>query len=371
MNTQCLKLLCWITCSLCQFVNPATGYAVDKGNLKQKLSARMEQMDCPGALVGVFSDQGEAIRLALGVSNVDTGQPMSLDMHMYVGSVMKPFLGTVVLQLADERKLSLDNPISKYVDEVPLGDQITLRMLGNNTSGLFNTIENKEFQKAIMKAPERVWDPTEILGYTFVKQSYYSPGEKWRYSNTNAVLLGLCIEKVTSQPLISSIKQRVWEPLGLTNSGIADERGLPEPHPSAYRHGYKDKVIGYGDVFYDVSNYSSSWTGAAGSMYATLEDLGRAAKPLATGKLLSSTGKKELRRWVDAGHEDYQYGFAVGKKGGGIGHPGDVPGYNAFFAYYPKRDMSVIVLTNLSNNKNGTMPAEELAKLITKDLGIE
>ena len=371
MNSRMQKLMSVAICLLAEFICAPPAFTQDIPPLESKLISRMQEMDCPGALVGVFADDSEPVLMALGVSDINSQSPMTLDMHMYIGSVMKPFLGTVVLLLAEEEELSLDDPVSKYVDQIPLGDKITLRMLGNNTSGLFNTIENKEFQKAIMASPERVWKPEEILEYTFVKQSYHSPGEKWRYSNTNSVILGLCIEKVTGKPFVHAIKERILEPLGLRHTGVVATHGLPVPHSSAYRHGYEDKVIGYGDVFYDVSNYSPSWTGAAGSMYATLEDLGRAVKPLATGQLLKPSTRKELHRWVEVGHENYLYGFTLGKKGEGIGHPGDVPGYNAFFTYYPKTNVSVVVLTNLSNNKDGTMPAEELAKVVIGERGIE
>jgi D-alanyl-D-alanine carboxypeptidase len=324
-------------------------------------------MECPGALVGIFPDDGEPQRFALGVADVDAHAPMSFDMHMRTGSIVKPFLGTVVLQLCDEKKLSLDDPVSKYVPDFPDGDNITLRMLGKNTSGIFNTIENKDFQKAIMNDPEHQWTPTEVLAYNKDRAPYNKPGERWRYSNTNAVLLGLCIEKVTGNTYAEEIDRRICQPLKLAHTAVPPKAKLPAPHTSAYRNGYPDKVIGYGNVFYNVSNYSAAWTGAAGNLYSTLDDLGRAAKPLATGALLSDAGKSELTQWIDTGH-NADYGFCMYRRHGGIGHTGDVPGYNAFMVYYPNLKTSVVVLTNLSNNKDGTMPAEELGKLAAEHL---
>ncbi len=360
-------LLLTVACCL----GPSGCLAEGQEELEGELLARMAEMDCPGALAGVFPAEGEPVRMALGVADVETKEPMTLDMHMCVASVMKPFLGTVVLQLADEGKLSLDDPVSKHVEGVAGGEGITLRMLGNNTSGLFNTIENKAFQQAIMQDPGKAWKPREILEYTRGKEPYFAPGEGWRYSNTNAVLLGLCVERVTGKELGGTIRERVLAPLGMLSTAVPVGEQLPEPHPSAYRHGYEDKVIGYGDVFYDVSDYRPSWAGAAGDMYSTLDDLGRAAKPLATGQLLGRDGKQELHRWVEVGYAGYEYGFAIGRRGGGIGHPGDVPGYNAWVAYFSESDASVVVLTNLSNNKDGTMPAEELAKMLIAAFGIK
>jgi len=334
--------------------------------LRSKLEERRAAMECPGALIGIFPDSGEAEVYELGVADVDTKAPMRRDFHMRIASVAKVFLGTAVLRLAEEGKLSLDDPIAKYVEGVPGGDAITLRQLGNNTSGLFNSIENKDFQWSIVGAPEKDWAADEILKYAFEKPVYFPPGEKFRYSNTNAVLLGQVIEKVTGKPYQDVVAELVIQPLGLEHTAFTQHGKLPEPAPSAYRNGYKDKVIGYGDTFYDVTNYSASWTGAAGNMHSTLDDLAKAAKPLATGALLNEQSKSELFRWTPTGYEGIEYGFCIGRREGGVGHIGDVPGYQAFANYYPERAVTVVILTNLSNNKDRTMPAEELAKVIAE-----
>ncbi|MEZ6069059.1 MAG: serine hydrolase domain-containing protein [Pirellulales bacterium] len=339
--------------------------------LDERLAARLEAMECPGALVGIFPDEGEPRRWALGVADVESRRPMTLDMHMRIGSVSKPLLGTVVLQLVGEGKLSLDEPISKYVPDVPAGESITLEMLGHNTSGLFNTIENKQFQRAIMDDPERNWPFDEILEFTFARPSYFSPGEKFRYSNTNAVLLARAVEQVTGHAYGEEIQRRVCRPLGLRHTGVPVDGKLPEPCPRAYRNGYPDKVIGYGDVFYDVTPYSASWTNAAGELYSTLDDLGRLARPLATGQLLEQPQRSQMHDWTDTGHAGIKYGFLIAERDDGIGHTGDVPGFNAVCLYYPQWKTSVVVLTNLSNNNDETMPAEELAKVVVEQLGRE
>jgi D-alanyl-D-alanine carboxypeptidase len=206
-------------------------------SLADRLGAKLKAMECPGTLVGVFPDSGTPERYALGVADVDSQAPMSFDMHMRIGSVTKPFLAVVVLQLCDEGKLSLVDPISKYVAGVPAGEQITLRMLGANTSGLFNSIQNKDFQRAIMKEPRRQWTPAEMLKYSAAGEAYNAPGEKWRYSNTNAVLLALCVEQVTGRSWAEEIERRVCAPLKLTHTAVPRGADLPAPHSSAYRIG--------------------------------------------------------------------------------------------------------------------------------------
>lgn len=366
--TALIKLQILLTLALANVCSSTAAPAADA--LESSLRARLDEMECPGALVGIFPDRGPVERYALGVADVKTRAPLTLDMHMRVASVTKLFLGTVVLQLVDEGSLNLDNSIATYVEGVPEGERITLRHLGTNTSGLFNSIENKDLQYAIMDRPQRDWTPEEILDYAFAREAYAEPGERFRYSNTNAVLLGLVVEKVTGKSWQQAIAERVCKPLQLAHTGVPAAGGtLPDPHPSAYRNGYADKVIGYGDTFYDVSNYSASWTGPAGDMYSTLDDLGRAIRPLATGELLEDQGRKVLHSWIKTGYMDVEYGFCIGKRDGGIGHTGDVPGFNASAFYLPELQRTVIVLTNLSNNNDRkTMPAEELARLVVEHL---
>ena len=338
-----------------------------ENTLHGKLDSRRGEMDCPGALVQIQTGDQPPRIFELGVADVKSMKPMLRNAHMRIASVSKVFLGTTVLLLADDKKLSLDDPISKYVDGVPAGDKITLRQLGNNTSGIFNSIGNRDFQDAIMKEPGKIWPAKEILQYAFAKPAPYPPGGRFFYSNSNAVLLGLAIEKVTGKPYSTVIAQRVLQPLRLNHTGVSTGK-LPDPCTSAYRHGYENRVIGYGKTFYDVSHYSGGWAGAAGNMYSTLDDLTRACKPLATGQLLSAAGKAELHRWVDTGHDGIEYGFGLGKRRGALGHTGDVPGYQAVVQYIPAGDTTIVTLTNLSNNKDGTMPAEELATLVRENL---
>ncbi len=325
-------------------------------------------MECPGALIGIAIGDKKPTVYTLGVADVDTKKPMERDFHMRIASVSKPFLGTAILLLADEGKLSLDDPVAKYVDGVPAGDKITIRQLANNTSGLFNSIENKDFQAAIVGDPKHQFTNAEILQYAFAKPSYGPPGEKFRYSNTNAVVLSQVIEKITGKPSAEFIHERVIKPLGLHHTDYLTEAAVPPPAPSSYRNGYENKWLGYGKTFYNVTAYSSSWSGAAGNMYSTVDDLLKAAKPLATGKLLSEKSRKELTNWLPTNYMNIQYGFCLGELGGWIGHSGDVPGYCSYMGYSPKEDIAIVVLANLSNNKDGTSANERLRDIVIKNL---
>ena len=350
------------------FVGVASVRAADDAKLVEECTHELAEMECPGALIGIAVGDQQPVIYTLGVADVDTKKPMQRDFHMRIASVSKPFLGTAILLLADEGKLSLDDPVSKYVEGVPAGDKITIRQLANNTSGLFNSIENKEFQAAIVGDPKHQFTNAEILKYAFAKPAYSAPGEKFRYSNTNAVVLSDIIEKITGKPYAEFIRERVIKPLGLKGTDYLSEATVPSPAPSSYRNGYENKWLGYGKTFYNVTSYSSSWAGAAGNMYSTLDDLLKAGKPLATGKLLSEKSRKELTQWTATNYMNIRYGFCVGELNGWIGHTGDVPGYCSYMGYSPAQDTTIVVLANLSNNKDGTSANERLRDIVIKHL---
>lgn len=336
--------------------------------IEAELGKLLDEMDCPGALVGVFPDGGAPWRSALGVADTVTREPMRLDMRMRIGSVSKLFVGTAVLRLVDRGALSLDAPISRYVDGVPRGDEITLRMLGQHTSGLGCPIFGEPFQKAIVAEPRKLWPVRDVLLAAYAMPLRHEPGKAWRYSNTSAVLLGLAAEKVTDQPIGDVIDQQVCRPLGLRGTGVCASAAPPPPTPSAYRHGKPGHWIGYGDEFVDVTGYSASWAGVAGDMFSTLADLGVAATALATGTLLSEESKRELFAWRETSWSGVESGFLINRNARGVGHEGNVPGFEAVVRRQADRRRAIVVLTNLSNNADKTMPAERLFDRLVETL---
>jgi D-alanyl-D-alanine carboxypeptidase len=331
-----------------------------QSDFEQVATDELTKTDAPGAIVAIQIAQSKPILFAIGYADADSKTPMTVDMHMKVASVAKPFIGNAVLLLQDQGKLAISDPISKYVKGVPDGEKITLEQLANNTSGLFNSIENKDFQRLIVLDPSRIWQPREILAFAFAKEPYNAPADKWRYSNTNAVLLGEVIRTVSGQDYSQFIAEHVCSPLAVTSTTFLTEPSLPQPSPKGYRFGYKEKWLGYGDTWYEVTSYSASWSGAAGNLGSTASDLIKAAKPLAKGALLSVESRNDLHRFMPSTQAETDYGFAIGKYREWVGHTGDVPGFSSFMGYHEPSDTSLVVLTNLSNNKDGTSPAVRL-----------
>src|SRR3954468_13169706 len=180
-----------------------------KEALAQRLDAAVNQAmtaaGVPGAIVGIWGPDGDYVR-AFGVADKATRAPMKADFYSRIGSLTKTFTVTAILQLADQGKLGLDDSIAEFIDGVPLGDRITLRQLARMQSGLFNYSASLEFQQALFADPRRPFTPRELLSYALGQPSQFPPGDGFEYCNTNTVLLGLVVQKVSGQPLHSYVQ---------------------------------------------------------------------------------------------------------------------------------------------------------------------
>lgn len=322
----------------------------------------------PGALVGLSSGSGEARRLAIGEADVTTGAPLQRDHVMRIGSVAKPIVATLVLQLAAEGRIGLDDPVSAHVAGIPGGDRITPRMLGGHRSGLFNPIADPVFRGRINAAPAAELAFSDIIDVVRAHPGSVTPGTAFSYSNANTVLLARIVETVTGRPLSAVIDERIRRPLGITTPVIPATAALPDADLRGYRHGARAGAVEYGAVFFDATSFSASWAGAAGNMNARLDDLMVLAKPLAAGALLSEEMRTVLHDFAPVA-PGFDYGFHMARFGDAVGHAGDVPGFSSFVAWHPNHDLVIVVLCNLSNLSDKRAPAEIIGRGIIDALG--
>ena len=162
-------------------------------------------------------------------------RPPPADTHFRIASVTKTMTAAVILQLAQEGKLSLDDPVSKYVPDVPNGDHITLAQLLEMRSGLYSFTDAPELATSMDDDPTKVWTPQELLDIAFAQPPNFAPGAEYEYSNTNYVLLGLIVEQLDGQPLATVFEERLFEPLGMTDTLLpaATSNAIPEPYATA------------------------------------------------------------------------------------------------------------------------------------------
>jgi D-alanyl-D-alanine carboxypeptidase len=346
-------------------------------HLQEQLQAQMKSMHVPGAVVFVQSAHTGSWTASLGTSNVETHEPMHANNHFRIGSITKTLTGTVILQLVDEGKLKLNDPVSKYQREVSNGTHITIRELLNMRSGLYNYSEDTDFGKALVAQPTKVWTPKELIAIAFKHQPYFAPNQDYHYSNTNFILLGMIIEQITKHPVEQEFQQRIFKPLGMNNTSLPalSSAALPSPYSQGYAlnntvlpNGQKVEPNSPGDKLINVTTWNPSWGWTAGSAISTLHDLQIWSTALATGKLLKPATQKERLTWYSSVAPNLGYGLAIADFSGFIGHNGQIPGYQSFMGYMPEKDATIIVLTNLFAAPDGSEPADSLAKVIRQNL---
>jgi D-alanyl-D-alanine carboxypeptidase len=335
--------------------------------LAKRLDAAVDQAmtaaGVPGAIVGIWGPDGDYVR-AFGVADKATRAPMKTDFYSRIGSVTKTFTVTAILQLADQGKLGLDDAIAEFIDGVPLGNRITLRQLARMQSGLVNYTATPEFQKAMFADPRRPFTPHELIDFAFTQPNTFPPGQGFEYCNTNTVLLGMVVQKVSGQPLDGYIQDHILAPLGMSHTSFPTTNAFPDPHAQGYT---KQTADGKEAV---TTDWDPSWAWAAGAMISTLDDMRIWAPALATGKLLTPQMQEQRLQTVGSPGMPPQDGYGLGifNLGGWIGHNGSLPGYQTVVVYLPQKQTSLVILTNTDIEYQGGEPSTTLATAITKVL---
>ena len=322
-----------------------------------------KQAAIPGVAVGLWMPGKGCYVRATGVADKVTRQPMSTDFYSRIGSETKTFTVTALLQLVDERRIGLDDPISRYVHGVPNGRHITLRHLAEMRSGLFPYSADAGFAHDLLSDPTRSFTPQELLAYGYKHRNTAAPGKVFVYNNSNLVLLGLVIEKVTGHHIADVINRRVLRPAHLDQTLFPDGpnvREFPEPHA----HGYTNQTL-TGAVA-DSTDWNPSWAWSAGAMISTMHDLRSWAKTVATGELLSPETQKQRLKTLPTGFPGLTYGLGIFETGGWIGHNGSIPGYESVTVYLPALKATLVVLINTDITTGGQEPSTLLARAITQ-----
>jgi D-alanyl-D-alanine carboxypeptidase len=322
----------------------------------------MAEEGIPGAIVGVWQKGKEPFERGFGVADKKTGAPMSPDLFMRIGSETKTFTGTAVLQLVKEGKVGLDNPISDYLPGVPNGQNITVRELGEMRSGLLSYSANEQWALKLFANPHQQWDPEELLSYGFSEPPLFAPGTQFNYSNTNTILLGLLVEKISGETLESYVEKHLLKPLGMDNTRFPHAAEFPSPHAQ----GYTTQTLDGKET--TSTDWNPSWGWAAGAMISDLHDLRIWARSVATGTLLNPAVQAEREKFIPAEDlEPAEYGFALFDVNGWIGHNGSLPGYQSLTVYSPKLKTTMVILLNSDiDPANGNELSTEVGKAITK-----
>lgn len=309
---------------------------------------------------------------ASGFANRTDDTQMPPEGAFRIGSITKMFTAAVIIQLAEDGVLTLDDPLALWLPEVaeqlPYGDQSTLRHLLTHTSGLFNVVEHEAYYADLftemvvdeeagivtLACVER--DPHDTLArYVYGKDANFEPGARWSYSNSNYTLLGMVIEAAAEMPLAEAYRTHIYEPLGMTSTFL-----------DCYEEPVIDVVHGYtssGDAMTDVTELHESVGWSAGGLVSTAPDLTTFARGLFGGALFDDP---ESLAEMTTAVPGSSYGLGVMLQGEYMGHAGGIAGFRSVLNYAPELDTVVVILYN----HDAADPEQSLAGVLNPALSL-
>lgn len=321
----------------------------DQHTLNTIVQRGMAEQRVPGVIAGVWSGDAQWTT-AQGHADLRTAEPMMQDGHFRIASISKTFVATVLLQLIGEGKATLDDVLEGYVPGVPNGDQITLRHLLGMTGGIFNYVNDAEFEPAYTDDPLIPFSDAQFLEIMQRNEPKFAPGGGVEYSDSNYYLLGMIIERLTGRRVAEEIDERIIQPLGLRGTSLPDSPAMPDPAPRGYAASAASKELR------DLTESSARVPWTAGAMISTLEDLRVWSQALATGALLPPEMQRERLRVspLELGKEQpFGYGLGIMEWQGWLGHAGAIFGYSTWMLHHPEKDATVIVMMNRGETESG------------------
>ena len=356
---------------------------IDPIALQATIEGVAKELLLPGAMVLLLTPQG---RFAFGYGTTELGvtNPPRAATHSRAASNTKTMTASVIVQLIQEGRLNFNDPISKYVRDVPNAAKITINHLLKMRSGLYNYTNAPELAESLDHDPDRVWTMDELHHMAFKRPPHFAPGAEFEYNNTNYLLLGLVAEKIEGQPLARIFQDRLFGPLGMTSSvlPVSTSNAIPEPYSHGYLYGGSSYALV--DAPYPADLQAAATVGtlkpnddtwqnpsayfAAGGIISTADDLATWMRALVGGKVFDADYQ---RQWLDSPEaadpknpngQKYGYGIAVITFGPNkiYFHGGEMPGYNSFMGHDPQNDVTLIVWTSLTLGLDGKPTANTL-----------
>ncbi|GAB7142853.1 serine hydrolase domain-containing protein [Mycobacterium riyadhense] len=319
----------------------------------------MAQAHLKAVIVRVTAAGKEIVTRAVGDSM--TGVPATTDMHFRNGAVAISYVSTLLLKLVDEKKVSLDDKLSKWLPDFPHADRVTLGQLAQMTSGYPDyVLGNDAFDNLFYANPFRQWTTQDILDHIASRPLLYEPGTNWNYAHTNYILLGLALEKATGQDMASLLQKKVLAPLGLTATANSDTPVIPQPALHAFSSERRAFLKIPADTpFYEESTYwNPSWTITHGAIQTTtIYDMETTAVGIGSGKLLSAASYKKMVSTDLRGKthtqpgcptcfeqvDGYTYGLGIVISGDWLMQNPMFAGYAAVEAYLPSQKVAIAV----------------------------
>jgi CubicO group peptidase (beta-lactamase class C family) len=319
--------------------------------------------DNPGAAVLVAQNGSILFEKGYGLANVENNLPVTLKTKFRIGSITKQFIAAAILKLEEAGKLSVSDPLSKFIPDFPRGDSVTVYHLLTHTSGIHSYTNEPDF---LQTAASEI-KPDSLIAQIKRAPYDFDPGEKFAYNNSAYFMLGYIIEKVSGKSYAGFLKETFFDPLEMRDSGVHTWSAIL-PH-EATGYSYID------NKFQKALNWDMSRAGGAGALYSTVKDLYLWNEALFNGKVLSDASMKAAftpallsdGTQAPAFGAGYGYGWAISDFRGmqELAHSGGLHGFLSFLTRLPEEKFTVTILCNSlpTNNINPTAAAHRIAEI--------
>ncbi|MFN7119510.1 MAG: serine hydrolase [Saprospiraceae bacterium] len=331
-------------------------------NIEAEIDAIFNQAypaNSPGATVLIAKDDKIIYRKAFGMANLELKVPMKPENVLQLASITKQFTSVAILMLLEQGKLSLQDPLSKFIADYPRGNEITLHHLLNHTSGIKDYTRIPEF-----RAKTRLdMTPQEIINSFKNLPLEFNPNEKYDYCNSGYVLLGYIIEQISGMSYGDFIQKNIFDKLGMKHSYYADNYKITPNKANGYQL--------YEGNYENAEYMSPTFPYAAGSLMSTIDDMFLWNKAIQNNTLISEKSKQMAftnHRLTNGKHSNYGYGWFINEIAGisTIEHTGGINGFTTSGIYIPDSNIYSIVLTN---NDDGKGPESHNIKAVSALLG--
>ncbi len=351
---------CSLGILLCLFINTSIFAQKTKRHkqLLETLNKTLAENNIPGLCFSIIYENGTSEDYAAGFSDIENKIPLSKTNTLFSGSIGKTYAAALIMQLVDKGTVNLKEKYTSYFPEVvwlhklPNMKDITVEMLLQHTSGLPRYVLKTEVWKTLHKNPNKIWTYKDRLSFIFGDDPVHEAGKSWSYSDTNYILLGMLIEKVTSNNYYDMVKSKLLNPHELSNTHPSLTRSIPN-----LATGYSKlpetfyaprKTVENGEYFI---NPQLEWTG--GGMASTTSDLAKWVKLYYEGSLFSKSTLKHITTPNPNGtNVENKSSYGMGsfiyesKLGQAYGHTGFMPGFNSIFIYYPGKKIAAALQFN-------------------------
>ncbi len=351
------RMIAAVLVSAFAFAGTATAQTKDEAVVKTRLEQIANSYTPNNAFMGtVLVVEGDQVLLdkGYGMASLEWQVANAPDAKFRLGSLTKQFTATLVLLLQQDGKLNVNDPVSKYLtDAPPAWAKITLANLLGHTSGIPNFTGFKEFSTWCM-SPHT---PAEEIAFFKDKPLDFEPGSKFAYSNSNYIALGVVIEKVSGKKYGDLLRERVFDPLGMKDTGLdSDDLVLPK-RAEGYRPG------SHGLELARSESMTIPWS--AGAIYSTTGDLLKWEHGLFGGKVLNADS---LKLMTTPGKGDYGFGVFIQTQDGVriVSHGGGIEGFNTQLEYAPEKQIAVVALSNVNGGAPGSMGGQLMDTVLGK-----